>query len=62
MKTRTLRCKFSFTLPAFVFLFFTFAETTEVRAVAETLLSLSQADENLPRVEPVHRTGSPRSC
>jgi hypothetical protein len=62
MKKPTLRRRFSFTLPAFVFLSLTFAEKVEVRAVAETLLPLSLADENPPRIEPAHWPASPRSC
>jgi hypothetical protein len=62
MRRRTLRRKFSFALPAFVFLSFALAEKVEVRAVAATLLSSSRADKNLPHIEPAHRTGSPHSC
>ena len=61
MKKHGLRRRFSFALPAFVFLSLTLGEKVEVRAVAETLLPLSLADENLPRVEPAHRPGSLRS-
>ena len=62
MRKRSVRRKFSFALPAFVFLSLALAEKVEVRAVADTPLSLSQADENLPHIEPAHRTGSPRGC
>jgi hypothetical protein len=49
MKNHSLRRRFSFALPACVFLFFTVAETVEVRALSDTLLSVSEADETPPR-------------
>jgi hypothetical protein len=50
-----LRRRLSFALPAFVFLSFTLAETVEVRAVTQALISLSLADEQPAQVE--SRTG-----
>jgi hypothetical protein len=49
MTMRTLRRKFSFALPAFVFLSLALAERVEVRTVAKTLLSLGAAQgESVP--------------
>jgi hypothetical protein len=62
MKRNHLRRRFSFALPALVFLSFSVLERVEVATVTETLVSLGTADTQTEPLAPIGRIEKAIHC
>jgi hypothetical protein len=60
MNHHKLRRRLSLALPALVFLSFSFAENIEIRAIADTLVSFGETDEQPAQVQPAYRSEDAR--